>query len=66
MVCCTRYCAAEAQFDNKVAERDLRRYRRSGADAITQLMLSEPRRWPLQGVDLLDVGGGNGGVPHLS
>jgi hypothetical protein len=22
MVCCTGYCAAEAQFNNKVAERD--------------------------------------------
>ena len=44
MVCCTRYCAAEAQFDRKVAERDLRRYRRRGADPITLLMLAELRR----------------------
>jgi hypothetical protein len=27
MVCCTGYCAAEAQFNHKVAERNLRRYR---------------------------------------
>jgi 2-polyprenyl-3-methyl-5-hydroxy-6-metoxy-1,4-benzoquinol methylase len=60
MVCCTRYCAAEAQFDRKVAERDLRRYRRRGADAITKLMLTELRRWPLRGADILDVGGGIG------
>jgi ubiquinone/menaquinone biosynthesis C-methylase UbiE len=60
MVCCTRYCAAETQFDRKVAERDLQRYRRRGADAITKLMLEELRSWPLQGGDLLDVGGGIG------
>jgi 2-polyprenyl-3-methyl-5-hydroxy-6-metoxy-1,4-benzoquinol methylase len=60
MVCCTRYCAAEAQFDRKVAERDLRRYRRRGADPITKLLLNELRRWPMQGASLLDVGGGIG------
>jgi 2-polyprenyl-3-methyl-5-hydroxy-6-metoxy-1,4-benzoquinol methylase len=60
MVCCTGYCAPEAQFDRKVAERDLRRYRRRGADATTRLMLAELRRWPLEGRRLLDVGGGIG------
>jgi 2-polyprenyl-3-methyl-5-hydroxy-6-metoxy-1,4-benzoquinol methylase len=60
MVCCTRYCAAEAQFNRKVAERNLRRYRRRGADATTRLMLAELRRWPLEGRRLLDVGGGIG------
>ena len=60
MVCCTGYCAAEAQFDRKVAERDLRRYRRRGADATTRLMLAELRRWPLEGRRLLDVAGGIG------
>jgi 2-polyprenyl-3-methyl-5-hydroxy-6-metoxy-1,4-benzoquinol methylase len=60
MVCCKRYCAAEAQFDSKVAERDLRRYRRRGADRTTRLMLEELRRWPLEGRHLLDVGGGIG------
>jgi SAM-dependent methyltransferase len=60
MVCCTGYCAAEGQFDRKVAERDLPRYRRRGADATTRLMLVELRRWPLEGRRLLDVGGGIG------
>jgi 2-polyprenyl-3-methyl-5-hydroxy-6-metoxy-1,4-benzoquinol methylase len=60
MVCCTGYCAAEAQFDRKVAERDLRRYRRRGADATTRHMLAEVRRCPLEGRRLLDVGGGIG------
>jgi 2-polyprenyl-3-methyl-5-hydroxy-6-metoxy-1,4-benzoquinol methylase len=60
MVCCTGYCAAAAQFDSKVAERDLRRYRRRGADATTRLIVAELRRWPLEGRHLLDVGGGIG------
>lgn len=60
MACCSGYCAAEEQFGSKRAERDLRRYRRHGADKITRLMLTELRRWPLEGRNLLDVGGGIG------
>jgi hypothetical protein len=60
MVCCTGYCAAEAQFNRKVAQRDLRRYRRRGADATTRLILAELRRRPLEGRCLLDIGGGIG------
>jgi 16S rRNA G1207 methylase RsmC len=60
MACCTEYCAADAPFTQKRAERDLRRYRRRGADTTTRLMLAELRRWPLEGRRLLDVGGGIG------
>jgi 2-polyprenyl-3-methyl-5-hydroxy-6-metoxy-1,4-benzoquinol methylase len=60
MVCCAGYCAAEAQFNHKRAERDLRRYRRRGANDTTRLMLAELHRWPLKGRRLLDVGGGIG------
>ena len=60
MACCTGYCAAETQFDGKVAEHDLRRYRRRGADVTTRLLLEELRRRPLEGRRLLDVGGGIG------
>jgi 2-polyprenyl-3-methyl-5-hydroxy-6-metoxy-1,4-benzoquinol methylase len=47
-------------FNRKRAERDLRRYRRRGANDTTRLMVSELRRWPLEGRRLLDVGGGIG------
>jgi len=47
-----------------VAERDLRRYRRHGADTTTRLMLAELRRLPLEGRHLLDVGGGIGVISH--
>src|SRR5713226_3150606 len=60
MAYCSGYYAAQVHFDRKVAERDLRRYRRRGADATTRLLLAELRRWPLEGLRLLDVGGGIG------
>jgi 2-polyprenyl-3-methyl-5-hydroxy-6-metoxy-1,4-benzoquinol methylase len=60
MACCTRYCAAETQFSKKVADRDLRRYRRRGATGITKLLLAELKLWPLQNKELLDVGSGIG------
>jgi len=60
MTCCTGPCAAAAHFNPKKAERDLHRYQRRGPDATTQLILQELRRWPLQGLCLLDVGGGIG------
>ncbi len=60
MVCCTGYRAAEERFNHKVAERDLRRYRRRGPNDTTRLMLAELRRWPLEGRRLLDVGAGLG------
>ena len=62
MTCCTGTCAAVAHFDPKVAERDLRRYQRSGPDGSTRILLSELRRWPLQGLQLLDVGAGIGAI----
>jgi hypothetical protein len=60
MMCCTQYWAAEALFNSKMAKRDLRRYRRRGADATTRLILAEIRNLPLEGKHLLDVGGGIG------
>ena len=60
MTCCTGPCAAAAHFNSKKAERDLRRYQRRGPDATTRILLSELRRWALQGLRLLDVSGGIG------
>ena len=60
MTCCTGHCAAAAHFDPRVAQRDLRRYQRCGPDSWTRVLLSELRRQPLQGLHLLDVGGGVG------
>jgi 2-polyprenyl-3-methyl-5-hydroxy-6-metoxy-1,4-benzoquinol methylase len=58
MACCALGCATH--FSSKIANRDLRRYHRKGADAVTRLMLSELRQWYLWDRDLLDIGAGIG------
>ena len=63
MPCCSGPCAAANHFDSNVARRDLRRYQRHGPDISTRILLSELRRWPLQGLHLLDVGAGIGVIP---
>jgi magnesium-protoporphyrin O-methyltransferase len=63
MTCCTGSCAAASHFNSQKADRDLRRYQRHGPDPSTRMLLSQLRRWPLQGLHLLDVGGGIGVIP---
>jgi len=60
MNCCPSASQIAFQFDRRVAERDLHRYRRRGPDPTTRLMLKELGRWPLHGTTLLDIGGGIG------
>ena len=60
MTCCAAHCAAAGFFDSRIANRDLRRYQRRGPDASTRMLLTELRRWPLQDLQLLDVGSGIG------
>ena len=60
MDCCAHCIATGLLFSPKVAERDLRRYRRKGPDSTTRLILEELRRQPLEEASLLDIGGGIG------
>ena len=60
MTCCASHCAAAGFFDSRIADRDLRRYQRRGPDASTRMLLAELRRWPLEDLELLDVGCGIG------
>jgi magnesium-protoporphyrin O-methyltransferase len=60
MPCCTRYCAAETHFGKERAQGDLRDYQLKGAQGITRIMVEELKRLPLEGKQLLDVGGGIG------
>jgi SAM-dependent methyltransferase len=62
MTCCPGPCAAAAFFDPKTARRQLRSYQRRGPDRSTRILLSELRRWPLEGLHLLDVGAGIGAI----
>jgi magnesium-protoporphyrin O-methyltransferase len=47
-------------FDRRTAEQDRDRYRRSGPNATTRLLLDQVRRYGLEGSTILDVGGGIG------
>jgi SAM-dependent methyltransferase len=60
MNCCSSTGPITAQFDRRLAEQDLRRYRQRGPDPTTRLLLGELRRWSLGDAALLDVGGGIG------
>ena len=58
---CSAHCAAtDRLFGAKAAEGDLKRYRRKGPDPSTRLLLEELRRGPLDGVSVMDIGGGIG------
>jgi SAM-dependent methyltransferase len=63
MTCCAGHCAAAGFFDSRLAERDLRRYRRRGPAGSTRMLLAELRRSSLEGLHLLDVGSGIGVIP---
>ncbi len=60
MPCCTGPCAAAAHFNPMKAARDLWRYQSHGPDSSTRILLAELRRQSLQGLHLLDIGGGIG------
>ena len=58
-------CAGcDAQFGDKHAAKDLKRYRESGPDPTTRLLLDAIRTHGLQNATLLDVGAGIGVVHH--
>jgi len=60
MTCCTGHCAATGFFSSRIAERELRRYRRRGPDVSPRMFLTELRRQPLYDLHLLDVSSGIG------
>jgi hypothetical protein len=65
MSCC-QSCTASKVFDRRVAERDLRRYRRRGPDAATRVLIAalQARSLP-PAPTLMDVGGGVGTIHHV-
>lgn len=65
MTCC-QSCIASKQFDRRVAERELRRYRRRGPDAATRVLLNAVQARSLPPTPtLMDVGGGVGAIHHV-
>lgn len=64
MVSCCHCQGLEQQFDRKTAERELRRYRRSGPTRSTRLLVEGLLREGVADASLLDIGGGVGAVQH--
>jgi magnesium-protoporphyrin O-methyltransferase len=61
---CSQCQGIESEFDNRVAQRELRRFRRLGPRRSTRLLLEalEPALTPDS--TLLDIGGGIGAIHH--
>ncbi len=64
MTCAAHCCAANAQFDPRVAKRDLNNYRRKGPSTSTRQLLTAMRQAGVTGVSVLDIGGGIGTIAH--
>ncbi|RZI40332.1 methyltransferase domain-containing protein [Herbaspirillum sp. HC18] len=64
MTCCSHCIDAESLFSQRIAQRELRRYRRSGLRRTTKLLLRGIGPLGNQAMTLLDIGSGIGAIPH--
>jgi len=64
MSCCHHCRDAENLFDRRDAEHRLRRYRRSGPEGTTRLLVEALRAAGVGGASMLEIGGGVGVVHH--
>jgi Methyltransferase domain len=62
--CCAPCKGFENIFDSRLAESDLRRYRRKGPRGSTRALIAAIRGANVQDASLLDIGGGVGAVTH--
>jgi magnesium-protoporphyrin O-methyltransferase len=63
MQCC-QCQAAEHLFNERMARADLRHYRRRGPSKTTQLLVRALEAQGIEGLSLLDIGGGIGAIQH--
>ena len=61
---CCQCEGIEETFDAKVAARDLKRYRAKGPRKETRMLLDALRAEGVEGMTLLDIGGGVGAIQH--
>jgi magnesium-protoporphyrin O-methyltransferase len=61
---CPQCTGIQRFFDERVARRELRRYRRKGAAKTTRMLVEGLARHGVAGSTFLDVGGGVGAVQH--
>jgi methyltransferase family protein len=64
MSCCRQCQGIEAEFNAGVVRRQLDRYRRQGPARTTQLLVDALIAEGVDGLTLLDIGGGVGAIPH--
>lgn len=63
MSCCQSQ-AADAVFDERMAQRDLQQYRKKGPARTTRILLDALTAEGVEGATLLDIGGGIGAIPN--
>lgn len=61
---CCQCQAIESLFDRKKADQELKQYRRSGPRKTTRILLDALMAEDIEGMTLLDIGGGIGVVQH--
>lgn len=61
---CSQCCGFEAQFNRRVAAADLRKYRKNGPMRTAQMLIDALKAEGVEGLTLLDIGGGVGAVQH--
>lgn len=64
MKCCSQCAGLERVFDERAATDDLNAYRKNGPDRSTQVLLDAITASGVQGMTLLDIGGGVGAIQH--
>jgi len=64
MNCCNQCQGIEDLFNTRLAEDDLRAYRKNGPSKQTRLLLDTLRAVGVEGLTLLDIGGGIGAIQH--
>ncbi len=64
MACTSHCCGSESIFDNKEAQKNLKKYRKKGPDKFTTRLLDALNQHELTNLTLLDIGGGIGILQH--
>ena len=64
MKCCAHCEGVERFFDARLAQDELRAYRKNGPDETTRWLLDEIKARDITGLSLLDIGGGIGAIQH--
>lgn len=66
MKCCQGQCVGiERQFNARQAQRELRAFQKKGPSRTTTLLVQALREQGVEGLTLLDIGGGIGTIQHL-